>query len=114
VKLLVDMNLSPSWVDRLAHYGFEAVHWSAIGAPTAPDQEILAWGRDQGFVVITNDLDFSAILAATSGHAPSVVQIRMQDLLSDSAVNAVARALESTARKSTPARCCQLTRAEHG
>jgi predicted nuclease of predicted toxin-antitoxin system len=26
VKLLVDMNLSPSWVDRLARHGFEAVH----------------------------------------------------------------------------------------
>ena len=31
MKLLVDMNLSPSWVDRLARHGFEAVHWSTIG-----------------------------------------------------------------------------------
>ena len=28
MKLLVDMNLSPSWVERLARHGFEAVHWS--------------------------------------------------------------------------------------
>jgi predicted nuclease of predicted toxin-antitoxin system len=95
VKLLVDMNLSPSWVGQLARYGFDPVHWSAIGAPTAPDDEILAWARDQGFVVITNDLDFSAILAATSGAAPSVVQVRMQDLLSNAAVDVVARALEA-------------------
>jgi predicted nuclease of predicted toxin-antitoxin system len=94
MKLVVDMNLSPSWGIRLAQRGFEAVHWSVIGAPTAPDQEILAWAREHGFVVVTNDLDFSAILAATSGRAPSVVQIRMQDLLSDAAVNFVARALE--------------------
>jgi hypothetical protein len=40
VKLLVDMNLSPSWVDRLARHGFEAVHWSSIGAASAPDHEI--------------------------------------------------------------------------
>jgi predicted nuclease of predicted toxin-antitoxin system len=33
VKLLVDMNLSPSGVDKLAHHGFEAVHWSTIGRP---------------------------------------------------------------------------------
>lgn len=46
-------------------------------------------------VVITNDLDFSAILAATSGQAPSVVQVRGQDLLSDAALSAVARALEA-------------------
>jgi hypothetical protein len=44
---------------------------------------------------ITNDLDFSAILAATSGHAPSVVQIRSQDLLSDETVSAVSRAIEA-------------------
>ena len=95
MKLLVDMNLSPSWVDRLAQHGFEAVHWSTIGAPTAPDDEILAWAREHGFVVITNDLDFSSILAATSGPAPSVVQIRTQDLLSEAAVSIVARALEA-------------------
>lgn len=95
MKLLVDMNLSPSWAERLARHGFEAVHWSVIGAPTSPDDEILAWAREHGFVVVTNDLDFSTILAASSGRSPSVVQVRMQDLLADAAVNAVATALET-------------------
>jgi predicted nuclease of predicted toxin-antitoxin system len=66
VKFVVDMNLAPSWVTRLTRLGFEAVHWSTIGAATAPDDEILAWAREHGYVVITNHLDFSAILAATS------------------------------------------------
>jgi predicted nuclease of predicted toxin-antitoxin system len=95
VKLVVDMNLSPSWAARLTRLGFEAVHWSTIGAPTAPDDEILAWAREHGHVVITNDLDFSAILAATSGQTPSVLQIRTQDLLSDAAMNSVATAIEA-------------------
>lgn len=95
MKLLVDMNLSPNWVERLARHGFEAVHWSTFGAATAPDVEILAWAKQHHFVVITNDLDFSAILAASSGTTPSVVQIRTQDLLSDTAVSIVARALEA-------------------
>jgi predicted nuclease of predicted toxin-antitoxin system len=95
VKLLVDMNLSPSWVERLTRYGFEVVHWSTIGTPTAPDDEILAWAREHQFVVITNDLDFSAILAATSSQAPSVAQVRSQDLLSEAAVSVVAKALEA-------------------
>jgi predicted nuclease of predicted toxin-antitoxin system len=94
VKLLVDMNLSPSWIDRLTRHGFEPVHWSTIGAATAPDDEILAWAREHQFVVITNDLNFSAILAATSGQAPSVVQVRTQDLLSEAAVSVVAAAIE--------------------
>jgi predicted nuclease of predicted toxin-antitoxin system len=95
VKLLVDMNLSPSWVDRLARHGFEAVHWSTIGTATAPDSEILTWANEHGFVVITNDLDFSAILAASTGASPSVVQIRTQDLLSDAVVTIVAQAIDA-------------------
>ena len=93
MKLLVDMNLSPSWVELLARHGFEAVHWSTIGAATAPDVEILIWANEHHLVVITNDLDFSAILAASAGATPSVVHIRLQDLLSDSAVNSVANAV---------------------
>jgi predicted nuclease of predicted toxin-antitoxin system len=95
VKLLVDMNLSPSWVDRLTGHGFEAVHWSTIGAATAPDVEILTWANEHGVVLITNDLDFSAILAASAHATPSVVQIRTQDLLSDDVVSTVVHALEA-------------------
>ena len=95
MKLLVDMNLSPSWVGRLAQHGFEAVHWSTVGAATAPDTEILAYAHRHNLVLITNDLDFSPILAASAGASPSVVQIRTQDLLSDAAVSIVAKALEA-------------------
>lgn len=89
------MNLSPSWVERLARHGFEAVHWSTIGAATAPDVEILTWANEHDSVVITNDLDFSAILAAGAVDGPSVVQLRTQDLLSEGAARIVARALDA-------------------
>ena len=98
MKLLVDMNLSPSWIERLAKHGLEAVHWSTIGAPTAGDREILLWARVNGFVLVTHDLDFSAILAATSEVAPSVVQLRMQDLLSERALMAIVTAANAHAR----------------
>ena len=52
-------------------------------------------GERARFVVITNDLDFSAILAGSSGATPSVVQIRTHDLLSERAVGIVANALEA-------------------
>ncbi len=66
-----------------------------VGAATAPDTEILAYAHRHNLVLITNDLDFSAILAASAGASPSVVQIRTQDLLSDAAVSIVAKALEA-------------------
>lgn len=74
------MNLPPSWIGYLTNVGHEASHWSSIGNPSASDREILEWARSHGAIVLTNDLDFGAILAATGNDAPSVVQLRTQDV----------------------------------
>src|SRR4051812_7916804 len=60
MKIVVDMNLSPQWCGPLSVQGHEAVHWSTVGDPRAPDREVLEWARLHGFVVFTHDLDFSA------------------------------------------------------
>ena len=83
MKLLVDMNLSPRWISVLAAAGIESVHWSALGARNAPDAEIMAFAAANDYVVLTHDLDFGAILAATQGEKPSVVQIRAEDVNPD-------------------------------
>ena len=80
MKLLVDMNLSPRWVGVLETADIEAAHWSTLGANYAPDVFIMAYARTHDFVVLTHDLDFGAILAATHGEKPSVVQIRADDV----------------------------------
>jgi predicted nuclease of predicted toxin-antitoxin system len=74
------MNLSPRWVATLNEAGFTATHWSVVGAVTATDTDIMAWAAANDCVVLTHDLDFSAILAATHGTKPSVVQIRADSL----------------------------------
>ena len=80
MKLLIDMNLSPTWVSVLKEAGLEPVHWSSIGRPDAPDNEILGYARSNGYVVFTHDLDFGTILAATKANCPSVIQIRSQNV----------------------------------
>jgi len=40
----------------------------------------MAYAAQHDYVVLTHDLDFSAILAATHGEKPSVVQIRTEDV----------------------------------
>jgi predicted nuclease of predicted toxin-antitoxin system len=80
MKLLVDMNPSPRWVSFLASSQIEATHWSSVGPVKAEDTEIMAYAREHEQIVLTHDLDFSAILAATRGAKPSVVQIRSEDL----------------------------------
>jgi predicted nuclease of predicted toxin-antitoxin system len=83
MRVLVDMNLSPRWVDVLSTAGIQATHWSTLGAASAPDPLIMAYARAHDFVVLTHDLDFGAILAATQGEKPSVVQIRAEDVSPD-------------------------------
>ncbi len=67
------MNLSPRWIDALISADLSAIHWSSVGQINAPDVEIMDYARQHGYVVLTHDLDFGAILAATQGRAPSVV-----------------------------------------
>ncbi|WP_457652334.1 DUF5615 family PIN-like protein [Rhodocaloribacter sp.] len=81
MKLLVDMNLSPRWVDYLKAHGYEVRHWSETGAPDAADRTIMQWAKENGCVVFTHDLDFSALLAATQADGPSVLQVRAQDVM---------------------------------
>jgi predicted nuclease of predicted toxin-antitoxin system len=80
MKLLVDMNLSPRWVGLLTGAGIEAAHWSSLGRANASDPEIMSFAKVNGYVVLTHDLDFGAILAATHGDKPSVVQIRAENV----------------------------------
>jgi predicted nuclease of predicted toxin-antitoxin system len=80
MKILVDMNLSPVWVEVLVQGGFDAIHWSEVGESNAPDTLIMHWARTNGYVVFTHDLDFGAALALTQVRGPSVIQVRAQDL----------------------------------
>ena len=80
MKLLVDMNLSPLWIPFLCNAGWEATHWSTVGKANASDSEIMTFAAANDYVVLTNDLDFAAILAASHQKKPSVAQIRTQDL----------------------------------
>ncbi len=80
MKILLEMNISPLWVEYLQKEGWEVAHWSQIGNIRAPDIEIMAWAKQNGYVVFTHDLDFGALLAATRAEGPSVIQIRIQDI----------------------------------
>jgi predicted nuclease of predicted toxin-antitoxin system len=93
MRIVIDMNLSPKWAGFLQQRGCDAAHWSEIGSPNASDNGILAYAREHGWVVLTSDLDFGAILAATGGNSPSVVQIRADNLRIEAIGTAVATAI---------------------
>ena len=94
MKILIDMNLPPRWAKVFAAEGWEALHWSEVGAPTASDREIMAWARDNDYIVFTHDLDFSALLATTQGEGPSVIQVRTQNVLPEAIGTLVINAMK--------------------
>ena len=81
MKILIDMNLSPDWTKIFESQGWQALHWSKVGDPRAPDIFIMEWARNNGYVVFTHDLDFGIILATTGINGPSVIQVRTEDVM---------------------------------
>ena len=94
MKILVDMNLSPRWVDFFAERNMEAVHWKSIGAVNASDAEIMNYAGINDFVILTHDLDFGAILAVSSMKKPSVIQLRTSDISPENSVDLVVRLIQ--------------------
>ena len=74
------MNLSPRLAAIFRESGYEAVHWVEVGAPTACDMDIVRWASENGWTIITNDLDFGTILALEGLCFPSVILIRRLEL----------------------------------
>ena len=93
MRILLDMNLSPKWAAVLIGAGFEAAHWSEVGSTSAPDVEIAAFASAKGMVVMTNDLDFGALLSTSGERGPSVVQLRASDLSPEAIGGTVVEAL---------------------
>jgi len=94
MKILIDVNFPPVWVDVFSRHRIDAVHWTSIGDPRAKDSEIMEWARRNEYVVFTHDLDFGALLAMTRAAGPSVIQVRTQDVFPSASETLVIAALE--------------------
>mgnify|MGYP000722409765 CR=1 FL=1 len=80
MKVLIDMNLSPDWTDLLNENNVQSIHWKDVGSPNAADEVLMAWAKENRYIVFTHDLDFGAILRFTQAESPSVIQVRTQDV----------------------------------
>lgn len=77
MRFLVDMNISPKTVEAMRQGGWDILRVSVLLASDAPDQEILQCARNENRILITQDLDFSALLALAGENRPSVVTLRL-------------------------------------
>ena len=89
MRLLADVHISPRTVRFLNELGHDAIRSDSILPAAAPDEEIVDKASELGRAILTQDLDFSNIIALSARSGPSVVSLR----LSDSRVENVNRAL---------------------
>ena len=80
MKFLADMGISPRSVAYLCTLGHDAVHLHELGLDRMADTDILAKARAENRVVLTHDLDFGDLLAASQAVLPSVILFRLQDM----------------------------------
>ena len=71
------MGVSRTTAGWLVAGGHDVVHVSALGMKTAADTDIVALATREQRVLLTFDLDFGDILAASGGRAPSVIIFRL-------------------------------------
>lgn len=83
MKFLADMGISPRVVSALRQQGHDAVHLQEQGLGRMPDGGILAKARGEQQVLLTHDLDFGELLAASGGKLPSVIIFRLKDMRAD-------------------------------
>jgi predicted nuclease of predicted toxin-antitoxin system len=73
--LLFDQNMSPRLVERLADIYPDSVHVSTLGMGKAMDIEIWQYARDNDYMIVTKDADFSE-LGVVNGFPPKIIWIR--------------------------------------
>ncbi len=87
MNFIANMGISPRTVEFVRSLGHTAVHLHELGQDRLPDSAILSRAREQGAILLTSDLDFGDLLAASHAPLPSVVIFRLQPPMSAEKVN---------------------------
>lgn len=82
MKLLFDQNLSPRLVERLSDLYPASDHVYHIGLDRASDALLWDYARQNGFILVTEDADFSE-MSEVRGLPPKVVWIRLGNCSTD-------------------------------
>ena len=97
MKFLADMGISPATVRFLRDLDHDAVHLAEQRLHRLPDPEIIVKARNEARIILTHDLDFSALMAASGARLPSVILFRLSDMRPDTVNSFVALILQNHA-----------------
>jgi len=80
MRFLADMGISPKTVAFLQGIGYDAIHLRDQGLDRLPDTTILEKARNEGLILLTHDLDFGELIAASGAKLPSVISFRLRNM----------------------------------
>jgi len=83
VRFPADMGVSQKVVEWLRAKGHEAVHLRDEGLQRLPNGEIFQKAGREQRIVLTFDLDFGELLAASAGQVVSVILFRLRNTRAD-------------------------------
>ena len=77
MRLLADMHIAPRTVRFLRSLGHDVIRLDELLLPSAADEAIVAAATRDERHILTQDLDFSAIVALSGGIVPLVISLRL-------------------------------------
>jgi len=80
MEYIADIHISPKTIKLLLDSGFKIRRVSDFLKFTASDYSILDLAVKENKTIITQDLDFSAILAERSTNKPSIITLRLNNV----------------------------------
>jgi predicted nuclease of predicted toxin-antitoxin system len=83
MRLIADVHISPLTVAALKAQGYDIVRTTDLLPATAADAEILALARVESRVILTQDLDFSMLVALSNYGLPSLITLRLSSVKPD-------------------------------
>jgi len=109
MKFLADMGISPRVVLALRQRGHDAIHLQEEKLHRLPDAAVLEKARLEGRVLLTHDLDFGELLAASGDALPSVIVFRLKDMRAENVGGYLFRILEQQAEMLEKGAVCSVT-----
>lgn len=82
-KFIADIHISPLTVKELQKKGYDIIRVTDKLPATSLDKEIIQLAYQEKAVIITQDLDFSAIIAQSGLNGPSVISLRVANAKPD-------------------------------
>ncbi len=93
MRLLADLHISPLTVGFLRSSGHDVLRVNEVLPATATDTTIVDVARSHDRAILTQDLDFTAIIALSRRSTPSLICLRLTSSKIDHVNRVLARAL---------------------